>query len=369
MRVPFLDLRTQYAALREEILVALDRLCSQASFTLGAEVEAFEREFAEFSGLPFAVAVNSGTSALHLALLAAGVGPGDEVITTSNTFIATVEAIRYTGARPVFADIDPRTANLDPKQAEGTITPRTRAILPVHLYGRPAAMDAFEELARRHGIALIEDACQAHGARYHGRPVGAFSLASAFSFYPTKNLGAYGEGGALLTADEAVAEMVRSLRNHGQSSRYVHERIGYNYRMEAFQAGVLRVKIRWLERWNEYRRRIGALYRERLSEARLDMPVDEPETYPVYHAFAVYVDERDKVREKLAEKGIDTALYYPEPLHFQRACSELGYGPGSLPATERACQRVLCLPISPELTTEQAEYVADCLVGIVGKKS
>jgi dTDP-4-amino-4,6-dideoxygalactose transaminase len=369
MRVPFLDLRSQYAGLREEILLALDRLSSQASFTLGAEVEAFEREFAAFSGLPFAIAVNSGTSALHLALLAAGAGPGDEVITTPNTFIATVEVIHYTGARPVFADIDPRTANLDPKFVERAITPRTRAILPVHLYGRPAAMDEFQELGRRHGVAVIEDACQAHGARYHGRPVGDFSLASAFSFYPTKNLGAYGEAGALLTADPAVDELVRSLRNHGQSGRYVHDRIGYNYRMEGFQAAVLRIKLRWLGEWNEYRRRIAGIYRERFADARLEMPADDPETYPVYHAFAVYVDDRDKVREKLAEKGIDTALYYAEPLHFQTACAPLGYGLGSFPASERACARALCLPISPELTTEQAEYVADSLVEIVGKQS
>jgi dTDP-4-amino-4,6-dideoxygalactose transaminase len=368
MRVPFLDLRAQYAALREEILVALDRVSSQASFTLGAEVEAFEREFAEFSGLPFAVAVNSGTSALHLALLAAGVGPGDEVITTSNTFIATVEVIAYTGARTVFADIDPRTANLDPEQAERAITPRTRAIIPVHLYGRPADMDGFERIAREHKLAILEDACQAHGARYHDRPVGAWSLASAFSFYPTKNLGAYGEAGALLTTDPAVDDLVRSLRNHGQSSRYVYERIGYNYRMEAFQAAVLRVKLRWLGEWNAYRCRIAELYRQRLADARLEMPVDEPGTQPVYHAFAVYVDDRDAVRQKLSEKGIDTALYYPEPLHFQKACADLGYGRDSLPATERACERVLCLPISPELTTEQAEYVADCLLKIVGKK-
>jgi dTDP-4-amino-4,6-dideoxygalactose transaminase len=368
MRVPFLDLRSQYAALREEILVALDRVSSQASFTLGAEVEAFEREFAEFSGLPFALAVNSGTSALHLALLAADVGPGDEVITTANTFISTVEVIHYTGARTVFADIDPGTANLDPGQAERAITPRTRAILPVHLYGRPADMDGFERIAREHKLAIIEDACQAHGARYHDRPVGAWSLASAFSFYPTKNLGAYGEAGALLTADPAVADLVRSLRNHGQSSRYVYERIGYNYRMAGFQAAVLRVKLRWLREWNTYRCRIAELYRQRLADARLEMPVDEPATQPVYHAFAVYVDDRDAVQQKLSEKGVDTALYYPEPLHFQKACADLGYGPGSLPATERACESVLCLPISPELTTEQAEYVADCLLKIVGKK-
>lgn len=368
MRVPFLDLRSQYSALREEILVALDRLSSQASFTLGAEVESFEREFAEYSGLPFAVAVNSGTSALHLALLAAGIGLGDEVITTSNTFIATIEAILYTGARPVFADIVPLTANLDPEKAARAVTPRTRAILPVHLYGRPAAMDDFERLAREHRLLLIEDACQAHGARYRGRPVGSWSVASAFSFYPTKNLGACGEAGALLTADPAVAELVRSLRSHGQTRRYVHARIGYNYRMEAFQAAILRIKLRWLAQWNEHRVCVADSYRRRLAAARLETLPDEPDTAPVHHAFPVYLDDRDSVREKLAARGIETAIYYPEPLHFQEACAGLGSAPGSLPATERACARVLCLPISPELSMEQAEYVATCLLEIVGEK-
>jgi dTDP-4-amino-4,6-dideoxygalactose transaminase len=368
MRIPFLNLPVQYSALREEILAAIDRVARQASFTLGEEVEAFEREFADFSGLPFAVAVNSGTSALHLALLAAGIGPGDEVITTSNTFVATVEAIAYTGARPVFADIDPRTANLDPQKAAAAITPRTRVILPVHLYGRPAAMEEFADLARSRSLILIEDACQAHGARYRGKPVGAFGLASAFSFYPTKNLGAYGEAGALVTADPAVNELVRSLRNHGQGNRYVYDRVGYNYRMEAFQAAVLRVKLRWIGPWTEHRRKIAQIYRERLAEANLEMPADERESEPVYHAFAVYIDHRDKVREKLAAQGIETALYYPEPLHFQKPFASLGFGAGSLPVTERACERVLCLPISPELTFDEAAYVAESLLEISGKR-
>jgi dTDP-4-amino-4,6-dideoxygalactose transaminase len=368
MRVPFLDLRLQYSALREEILSAIDRVSRNAAFILGEEVETFEREFAKFSGVDFAVAVNSGTSALHLALLAAGVGPGYEVVTTSNSFIATVETIVYTGARTVFADIDPRTANLDPAAAARAVSPRTRAIVPVHLYGRPAAMDAFGALARERGIALVEDACQAHGALYHGRPVGSFGVAAAFSFYPTKNLGGYGEGGMLVTNDSAVADLARSLRNHGQSSRYVHQRIGYNYRMEGFQAAVLRVKLRWLEEWTRYRCQIADLYRRRFADARLEMPADDSDTRPVYHAFAVYLDDRDAVRQKLAARGIDTALYYPEPLHFQKPCAGFGFARGSLPATEDACRRVLCLPISPELTTDQANYVADSLVEVVGKK-
>lgn len=368
MEIPFLDLRSQYLALREELLVALERVSQKAEFTLGEEVEAFEREFATYSGAQYAVALNSGTSALHLALLAAGVGPGHEVVTTANTFIATVEAIAYTGAKPVFADIDPCTANLDPVSAARAFSSSTRAILPVHLYGRPAAMEEFCRLARERNVVVVEDACQAHGARRHGRPVGTFGVAGTFSFYPTKNLGACGEGGALVTNDPAVAELARSLRNHGQSGRYLHDRIGYNYRMEAYQAAVLRVKLRRLGEWTERRRRIADLYRRRLAQARLELPYDEPDTLPVYTIFAVYVENRDAVREKLAARGVATAVYYPQPLHFQKACAGWGSGPGSLGATERACSSVLCLPISPELTTEQAEYVADCLSGIVGKK-
>ncbi|HVB97758.1 MAG TPA: DegT/DnrJ/EryC1/StrS family aminotransferase [Candidatus Dormibacteraeota bacterium] len=367
MQVPFLNLKDQYSSLRTELLEAIDRLSQQASFTLGEEVERFEREFAEFSGVPFAVAVNSGTSALHLALLAAGVGPGDEVITTANTFVATIETILYTGARPVFADIDPRTANLDPEKTAAAITARTRAIIPVHLYGRPAAMAAFSSLAQSRSLALVEDACQAHGAMYRGKPVGSFSLASAFSFYPTKNLGAYGEAGALLTADPAVNELVRSLRNHGQGGRYLYDHVGYNYRMEAFQAAVLRVKLRRLRQWTEHRLQIARIYRERLADARLEMPDDDPGSRCVYHAFAVYLDRRDEVREKLGAKGIETAIYYPRPLHFHEPYAGLGFGQGSLPATERACERVLCLPISPELSFEQAEYVAESLVEIAGR--
>src|SRR5947209_2365651 len=250
-QVPYFDLKTQYAGLREEILAALDRVCQNASFILGEEVEKFERSFAEFCGVKHCVALNSGTSALHLALVAAGIGPGDEVITTSNTFIATVEAIHYTGAKTVFADIDPATANIDPLEIEKAITKQTRAIIPVHLYGRPADMDAISEIAARHNLLVIEDACQAHGAKYNGKRVGGFGHAAAFSFYPPKNLGAYGEGGALTTNDEEVAKLARSLRTHGESTRYFHKYIGYNYRMERIQAAVLNVKIKHLDEWTE----------------------------------------------------------------------------------------------------------------------
>jgi len=261
MHVPYFDLKKQFSSLRNEIREALDRVCSNASFILGEEVSEFEKEFAAYCEVKYCVALNSGTSALHLALLALGVKPGDEVITTSNTFIATAEVICYTGAKPVFVDIDPKTGNLDPALIERVITGRTKAILPVHLYGRPADMDAILGIARKHGLVVIEDACQAHGARYRGRRVGSIGDTAAFSFYPSKNLSAYGEGGALTTNDAGSAELARSLRNHGQSGPYTHERIGYNYRMDGFQGAVLRVKLKRLEQWNARRKEMAALYR------------------------------------------------------------------------------------------------------------
>jgi dTDP-4-amino-4,6-dideoxygalactose transaminase len=320
--------------MREDVLAALDRVCQNAAFILGEEVAQFEKEFAAYCEVKHCVALNSGTSALHVALLAAGVGAGDEVITTPNTFIATAEAISYVGAKPVFVDIDPATANIDPGLTARAITPKTKAILPVHLYGRPAAMDAILDIAARQRIAVIEDACQAHGARYRGKRVGGFGLAAAFSFYPTKNLGGYGEGGALTTNDDGVAQLARSLRDHGAARRYTHDRVGYNYRMDGFQGAVN----------------------------------DDERDECVYHLFAVYVDNRDAVRAGLETRGIQSAVHYPMPLSLQKAYASLGYRPGSLPQAERACERVICLPMFPELTLEQAEYAAKSLAEIVGPK-
>jgi dTDP-4-amino-4,6-dideoxygalactose transaminase len=369
MHVPQLDLKRQDTALHEEILGALRRLSGQAAFILGEEVENFEREFAAYVEAKHCVAVNSGTSALHLALLATGVGPGDEVITTANTFIATAEAISYTGATPVFVDIDAATANIDPRAVERAIRPRTRAIIPVHLYGRPADLDPLLRLSKQHGLALIEDACQAHGARYRGRRLGALGIAGAFSFYPTKNLSAWGEAGALVTNDGQVAALARSLRSHGESRRYFHDRVGFNYRMEAFQGAVLRTKLGHLPRWTSRRREIAGLYRERFEAAGIEMPVDDPRDECVYHQFAVYLDNRDRVRAELESYGVASGIYYPVGLHRQAAYAGLGYGPGSLPATERACERVLCLPLFPELTHAEVEYVALKLVSIVAELS
>lgn len=371
LTVPYFDLKAQYAQIREEIRSALDRVCQNASFILGEEVERFEQSFASYCGVKHCVALNSGTSALHLALLSAGIGPGDEVLTTSNTFIATVEAISYTGAKPVFVDIDPATANIDPSCIEAAITKQTRAIIPVHLYGRPANLDAIQEIAARHRLTLIEDACQAHGAKYRGKRVGGFGHAAAFSFYPGKNLGAYGEGGALTTNDDEVAKLARALRSHGEVTRYFHDYIGYNYRMDGFQAAVLNVKLKYLDRWTAQRVEFAKLYRDHLDGSAVRFPIDSPEDDPVYHLFVVWTKDRDRVREELAKKGVQTAVHYPLPVHLQKAYAHLGYQPGSLPHTEKACAEAISMPLFPEMSREQVIYAAEMLIevasGIIAK--
>lgn len=367
MKVPQVDLKRQHAALEAEICAQLERVVTSGSFILGQEVKQFEHEFAAYVEANHCVAVNSGTSALHLALVAADVGPGDEVISTANTFISTAEAISYTGATPVFVDIDPATANIHPESIERAITTRTRAIIPVHLYGRPADMDPILELARaasaRSGkdVAVIEDAAQAHGARYRGRRVGALGFAGAFSFYPTKNLSACGEGGAVVTDNDDVAARVRALRSHGERRRYFHDFVGYNYRMEAFQGAVLRVKLRHLPEWTRRRQKIAQEYRSRLAEGPFEMPADHPADECVYHQFPVYLRDRDQVKSELESRGISTGIYYPLAVHLQAAYAHLGYRPQSLPATERACERVLCLPMFPEMTDVEVASVSEAL--------
>jgi len=368
MKVPLLDLKAEYEALRDEILAAVDRVGRSSAFILGEEVEAFEREFAAYCGARFCVGLNSGTSALHLGLLALGVQPGDEVITTPNTFIATVEAILYCGARPVFVDIDPSTANIDPRLIERAITRRTRLILPVHLYGRPADMDAIHDIALRHGLRILEDAAQAHGAKYRGRRVGSLGNTAIFSFYPTKNLGANGEGGAIVTDDEPVAHYARIARAHGVTARYRHEMIGYNYRMEGLQGAILRIKLRQLEEWTRKRREMAVDYRRLLEGAALVLPADDPRDECVYHQFAVYVSKRNCVIERLAAHEIESTVHYPTPLHLQPACSSLGYPAGTFPHSERACERVLSLPLHPWLSSEQVEHVAQSVREILARK-
>jgi dTDP-4-amino-4,6-dideoxygalactose transaminase len=367
MIVPYFDLKAQYAALREEVLAVLDRVGSKAAFILGEEVQEFEREFAAYCGVKHCVAVNSGTSALHLALLGVGVQAGDEVITTPNSFIATAEAISYTGAKPVFVDIDARTANIDPGKIAAAITPRTRAILPVHLYGLAAEMDSILEIAAPRQLAVIEDACQAHGARYHGKRVGSIGNVGAFSFYPTKNLGAYGEGGALTTNDDALAAKAHALRSHGESRRYFHDVIGYNYRMEGFQGAILRVKLSRLEQWNARRRELAEIYRHALAGARVELQDGGQPGERVDHLLVVYVTDRDAVRARLEESGVYTGIHYPIPIHLQNAFQYLGYRRGDLPQAEMACKRVISMPLYPEMTDEQAAYAAQTLREIVGE--
>jgi len=366
MHVPYFDLKAQYAELGHEIRAALDRVCQGASFILGEEVTRFEHAFASYCEVKHCVALNSGTSALHLALLSAGIGPGDEVITTANTFIATAEAISYTGATPVFIDIDPATANLDPALIEPAITKRTKAIIPVHLYGRPANLDLTLKLAKHHHLIVIEDACQAHGARYRVKRVGGFGHAAAFSFYPGKNLGAYGEGGALTTNEDEVAQYAREMRSHGESKRYFHDRIGYNYRMDGFQGAVLNIKLKHLDRWNSKRQEFARLYRERLAGSNVRLPEDALHVESVYHLFTPWVPDRDAVREELARRGVQTAVHYPVPVHLQKAYAYLGYKPGSLPHTEKACAEVLSMPLFPEMGHNQVSYAADSLAEVVG---
>ena len=341
MQIPYLDLKAQHADLNDEIRAAMERVCRNAAFILGEEVAQFESEFAAYGEARHCVALNSGTSALHLALLAVGVGAGDEVITTPNTFVATAEAIVYAGAKPVFVDIDPATANIDASRVESALTTRTKAIVPVHLYGRPAHLDPLLRVAREHNLAVIEDACQAHGARYRSKRVGSIGHAAAFSFYPTKNLGAYGEAGALVTNNDDIARFARAMRDHGQATRYFYDHVGYNYRMDGLQGAVLRVKLKRLEELNGRRQRLAALYRRLLADAQVDLPRDDPQDECVYHLFVVLAGDRDGVRAGLEARGVQTATHYPRPLHLQRAFAALGYRTGSFPHAEYACRHVL----------------------------
>jgi dTDP-4-amino-4,6-dideoxygalactose transaminase len=362
MRVPFADLGLNGKPIESEVMAAVAKVLASGAYIGGPEVEAFEREFAAFCGAAEAVGVDSGTHALTFALLAAGVRPGDEVITSPMSFIATAEAITHAGGVPVFADVNPWTGLIDVSLAAEAITPRTKAIVPVHLYGQPAEMDPLLRLARNRGIAVVEDACQAHGAEYRGRRSGALGDIAAFSFYPSKNLGACGEGGAVTAGSPALARSVRLLRDHGQSERYHHETIGYNGRLDAIQAAILRVKLRFLDEWNSQRRKNALLYNQALGEIPgVLLPPHPLHVLPVYHLYVIQVEYRDRVRERLAARGIETGLHYPVPIHLQPAYRSLGYRAGNFPAAERLASRVLSLPLYPELTEAQIAYVAECL--------
>ena len=356
--IPLVDLRAQYLSIKSDIAAAVNRVLDSGQFVLGEEVESFEREFAEYSGAAHGVAVNSGTSALHVALLAAGVGPGDEVITVPFTFVATVAAIGYTGARAVFVDIDSATFTMDPSQIEGAITSRTKAILPVHLYGQPADMDPILDVAHRHGLVVIEDGCQAHGARYKGRPVGSLGDVAAFSFYPGKNLGAYGEGGMAVTSDAAIAKTMRMLRDWGADRKYHHLIKGFNYRMEGLQGSILRVKLRHLDQWTRARRAHAVEYANLLTDSGFATPVEAPYARHVYHVYAIRTRDRAALQRTLQAHGIGTGIHYPIPVHLQPAYADLGGKPGDFPHSERAAAEVLSLPMYPELSHTDVEVIA-----------
>jgi dTDP-4-amino-4,6-dideoxygalactose transaminase/acetyltransferase-like isoleucine patch superfamily enzyme len=359
--VPLVDLKAQYRAIRDEIRPAVDAVLEGGTYVLGDEVRAFEHEFAAYCGTAHAVAVSSGTSALHLALLAAGVGPQHEVITVPFTFAASVAAVLYAGARPVLVDVEPQSLTMDPGRVEAAITPRTRAILPVHLYGQTADMDALRDIARRRGLALIEDAAQAHGAEHGGRRAGALGDVGCFSFYPGKNLGAYGEGGMVVTNDPDLARTVAMLRDWGQEQKYVHRLRGYNYRLETLQGAILRVKLRHLPAWTAARRERAARYDRLLAGCPLERPVALPGRGHVYHVYAVRVRHREAVRDALARRSIHTGIHYPVPVHLQPAYADLGYGVGAFPHTEAAAAAVLSLPLYPELTDALQDRVVAAL--------
>ena len=356
--IPLVDLRAQYLSIKSEIDAAMARVMETGQFVLGDEVEAFEREFADYCGAADGIALNSGTSALHLALLAAGVRPGDDVITVPFTFVATVAAIGYIGARAVFVDVDPATFTMDVTQLEAAITPRTRAVVPVHLYGQSADMGPILAIARRHNLVVIEDACQAHGAAYNGQPIGSLADAACFSFYPGKNLGAYGEGGMVVTSRPDIAREVRMLRDWGQDRKYHHVLKGFNFRMDGLQGAVLRVKLRHLETWTRARRAHAREYDRLLADSGLQTPVEAPYARHVYHVYAVRTGERANLQRTLQANGIGSGIHYPVPVHLQPAYADLGYGPGDFPQAERAANEVLSLPMYPELSHTTIEMVA-----------
>lgn len=362
--IPFVDLKAQYHSIKQEIDAAIANVLETSQFILGREVAAFEEEFAAYAGARYAVGMNSGTSALHLALLAAGVGPGDEVITTPFTFVATVAAIRYAGARPVFVDIDPVSYTIDANKIEAAITGRTKAILPVHLYGQPADMAPILEIAARRRLIVIEDAAQAHGAEYKGRRVGGIADLGCFSFYPGKNLGAYGEGGMVVTSNTEYAHTMRMLRDWGQEKKYYHELKGFNYRLEGIQGAILRVKLRHLEDWTRARQACAAHYTALLRPSGVATPQVMPYARHVFHVYAIMSQRRDELQRALQDQGVQTGIHYPFPIYLLPAHSDLGYHKGDFPAAEKAAAEELSLPIYPELRQEQIEAVAkvfECL--------
>lgn len=366
--VPFIDLPAQFKALKPQIDRALEPIFNSTSFILGPAVGEFEQSFASYIGTEHCVALNSGTAALHLALLALGIGPGDEVITAANTFIATAEAVTFAGATPRFVDAQPDTYNIDPSKIEAAINSKTKAIIPVHLYGQPADMDAIQEIAAKHKLRIVEDACQAHGALYKGKQAGTMSDIACFSFYPGKNLGAAGDGGAVVTNDADLADKIRLLRDHGSRKKYEHEIVGHNFRLDSVQAAILSVKLPHLNDWNAARRRHAAFYTKQLAPStEVVTPIVANDCESVFHLYVVQVPERDRVQKALRDADVQTGIHYPIPIHLQPAYKHLGYKAGDFPVAERLAGRILSLPMYAELADAQKTRVVEVLSAAVGK--
>jgi dTDP-4-amino-4,6-dideoxygalactose transaminase len=368
-RLPLVDLKAQHAAIAAEIEPEIKRLMTNADFILGEDVMAFERELAEFCEAGEAVGLDSGMSALELGMRAMGIGLGDEVITPAHSFIASSSAISFTGATPVWVDVDPKTYNIDPDLIERAITTRTKAIMAVHLYGQPADMDRILDVAQRHGLPVIEDACQSHGARYKGRRTGSIGAFGAFSFYPSKNLGAYGDAGALTTKDAELAERVRMMRNYGQRAKYDHVFLAWNRRLDTLQAAVLRIKLRHLDSWNGARRRLASMYDALLPAGGVSVPHSWPDVEHVYHLYVIEAEHRDELQADLAAEGISTGIHYPLPIHLQKAYQQFGRGPGSFPITEAVAKRILSLPMYPEMTEADVARVTSAVAASTGKRA
>jgi dTDP-4-amino-4,6-dideoxygalactose transaminase len=366
-QVPFVDLRAQYRSIDLEIDAAMAEVVHNTSFILGKDVGLFEAEFAQYCKSKFAVGVDSGTSALELALRAFRIGKDDEVITAANTYIATALAISYTGARPVLVDIDPQTFNIDTNQLEDAISEKTRAIIPVHLYGQPADMDSILEVAHQKDIVVIEDACQAHGAKYKGKQIGRLGDAAAFSFYPAKNLGAFGDAGMVVTQNEKVAETIRILRDVGQRHKYHHEVKGYNHRMDTLQAAILRVKLNYLDEWNASRRQHASQYNTLFTGTQVIFPEEAEYGEHVYHLYVIRVEERDSLQEHLTERKVYTGIHYPIPIHLQHAYQDLGYQRGDFPITEQFADQIISLPMYAELTPEMINYTVESVLNYMHK--
>jgi dTDP-4-amino-4,6-dideoxygalactose transaminase len=356
--IAFVDLKRQYQTIKKEVDAAFKKVCLQANFILGDEVELLEQEFARYCGVKFAVAVDSGTSALELALRAYDIGVGDEVITAANTFFATVAAITITGAKPVLVDIEEETYNLNPSLLKKAITKKTKAIIPVHLYGQPAEMKEIKKIAREYNLKVIEDACQAHGARYQGKRCGGLGDIGCFSFYPGKNLGAYGDGGMITTNSSRVAEKIKMLRNYGQKRKYHHLLVGYNRRLDTLQAAVLRIKLKRLDTWNNQRHQRASWYQEELKNLPLVLPHQKPDRDHIFHLYVIRIQKRDKLQQYLSAAGIVTVIHYPIPIHYQKAFSSLGYKKGDFPLTEKYAREILSLPMFPELKKSEVKIVA-----------